>query len=270
MRSSTQRVVLNYIYTFFLALILAYSPASLARQAAQLSSTGVVPSAAQIERDEIYGLLAYAVVRKDWQTDQTEPRRGHNIGSVLVDPDGNVVFWARNANAITKNGSQHGEVRLIRNYLENHEGSYLKGYTVYTSLEPCAMCSGMMTLTQVTRTVYGQTDLDYGKALERLQLDSHSFTQPNGFEPYPRPVISDVLDSDIRRRIDTAYAAYQQSGGKGLTTWLRSDEAKGLYDSAFKAFNTYKVKHRENDAVLRKARDYYKKVVSADYVPLPQ
>lgn len=266
MHSFKQREVLSYFYTFLLALTLVYAPASLARQ----SAPDVALSAVQIERDEIYGLLAYAVVRKDWQTDQTDPRRGHNIGSVLVDPDGKVVFWARNANSITKNGSQHGEVRLIRNYLQSYKGSYLKDFTVYTSLEPCAMCSGMMTLTQVTRTVYGQTDPDYGRALERLQLDSHSFTQPNGFEPYPRPVISDALDSDIRRRIDAAYTTYQRSGGKGLTTWLRSDEAKALYDDAFKQFKNYKVKHRENKTVLRGALEYYEKEVSADYVPLPQ
>lgn len=32
----------------------------------------------RLERDEIYTLLAYAVVLKDWQTSESDPKRGHN------------------------------------------------------------------------------------------------------------------------------------------------------------------------------------------------
>ena len=60
------------------------------------------------ERDEIYMLAAYAVVYNDWQ-DGTGQKRGHNIGSVLVDPDGKIVNWARNCNART--GQRHAARR---------------------------------------------------------------------------------------------------------------------------------------------------------------
>ena len=66
----------------------------------------------QAERDEIYMLTAYAVVLNDWQV-SGQKKRGHNIGSILVDPDGKIVNWARNCNAILSNGTQHGEVRLM-------------------------------------------------------------------------------------------------------------------------------------------------------------
>ena len=39
---------------------------------------------ASIERDNIFSLLAYSVVLKNWQTDR-KTGRGYNIGSVLVD-----------------------------------------------------------------------------------------------------------------------------------------------------------------------------------------
>jgi len=65
----------------------------------------------QQELDGIFSLLAMAVVHKDWQASK---ERGHNIGSVLVDPAGKPVFWARNSRYITNIGTQHGEVRLIR------------------------------------------------------------------------------------------------------------------------------------------------------------
>lgn len=265
MKTPAFRIRHTPIPALLAALLIAFAPLADVRAEA----AAVAPATSvQAERDVIYTLLAYAVVRKDWQTDQTEPQRGHNIGSVLVDPNGQVVFWARNANKITANGSQHGEVRLIRNYLEQAKTDYLKGYTIYTTLEPCAMCSGMMVLTQVSRTVYGQTDPDYGNALQRLALDSSAL--PGGFKPYPRPVQSDASESPVRIALDNAYAKYMEGGGRGITTWLRSNDAKAIYDMAYRSFVDYRVGHLENQPILDKARAYLREVVTDHYMPLPQ
>lgn len=225
-----------------------------------LQKVSSIDPAIQAEKDEIYELIAYAVVLKNWQEDGVEPQRGYNIGSVLVNDKGEVVFWARNANMITGNGTQHGEVRLIRNYLDKVKTFDLKGHIVYTTLEPCAMCSGMMVMTNIARTVYGQTDPDFGKALERLSLDTRGI--PNGFKPYPRPVISEPVQSIIRQRLESAYKNYQDSGGKGITKWLRSSEAKAIYQDALKMFLNYKVKYPENAAILEKAQKFYADVPS--------
>ncbi len=220
----------------------------------------------QQERDTIYSLLAYAVVFKDWQTKDTDPARGHNIGSVLVNPGGDVVFWARNCNKITGNGTQHGEVRLMHGYLAKVKTYNLKNFIVYTTLEPCAMCSGMMALQSIGRTVYGQTDPDFGKAIERLQLDSKKL--PNGYKPYPRTenLVSEPAQNEFRARIDAAYKKYQDQGGKSLTGWLLSDEAKALYKQAVDAFNRFKVEHQENQQIYQKAKDFLK-TVPDHYVP---
>jgi len=242
-----------------------YQQSANSQEIAKASEVPQIAEAAQEERDDIYMLLAYAIVLKDWQTDSSDPARGHNIGSILVDGAGKVVFWARNANKITGNGTQHGEVRLIRNYLTNVKTYDLKDHVVYTTLEPCAMCSGMMVMTNIKRTVYGQTDPDFGKALERLCWDSH--TLPNGFQPYPRCVKSETSKNIIRQRLDQAYGKYQQSGGKGITKWLLSAEAKEIYQNALKMFLNYQVKYPENIPILERAREYHDKVPS-EYVPL--
>ncbi len=78
------------------------------------------------ERDEIYSLLAYAVVYKDWQSSKTN-QRGHNIGAVLVDPKGKLVNWARNCNQITQNGTQHAELRLMLGYQSKVHSYNLEG-----------------------------------------------------------------------------------------------------------------------------------------------
>jgi len=217
---------------------------------------------AEQELDEIYTLMAYAVVYKDWQV-KGPSKRGHNIGCVLVDPDGEVVHWARNCNAVTKNGTMHGEVRCIQGYINKRHSYSLKGHTIYTSLEPCAQCSGMMTLASIKRTVYGQTDPGFGKAIERLQLDSTSL--PTGYKPYPRGVISARNNNVICGALEKGYA---HTGGS-ITGYLLMPAAKALYKQGAGMFLGYKVKFPDNQPKYQKAVQFYATVVSSKYVPLP-
>jgi tRNA(adenine34) deaminase len=251
-----------------------------------LSHTGVQPcgedAECQAERDEIYSLLAYLVVLKDWQTEADEgtPRkRGHNIGSVLVDPAGNVVFWARNCNAITRDSSQHGEVRLMRAYLANRggDGSDLEGYTIYTTLEPCAMCTGMMSLTKVARGVYGQADPAYGQALERLGLESWRYVgqrdeagrpKPEkasdfqeAYSPYPRLFASIPAPTEFRAKLDASFQAFLATAGasKSITDYLLTDEARAIYQEAKDKFERLSVSPK-NERALEQAKALLAKV----------
>lgn len=253
------------ILPIFLALLLAGCTMP---QRAPLRAVEETPALSEVqqERDRIYALLAYAVVLKDWQDADAADPRGHNIGSVLVDGDNEVVYWARNSNMITGNGTQHGEVRLIRNYLARVKTYDLKDHTVYTTLEPCAMCSGMMVLTNVKRTVYGQSDPGFGKALERLALDSQAI---HGYPPYPRKVRSDAVDDETRHQLDAAYNKYVQGGGRSITDWLRSDDAKEIYQQALQRFNTMVAVNPENSLLLEQAQAFLQQVPD-HYVPLSQ
>lgn len=211
----------------------------------------------QQELDYFYSLMAYAVVHKDWQNNADEGR-GYNIGSVLVDSDKYVVNWARNSVNIKMNGTQHGEVRVIQSYLDSVQSFSLKGFSIYTTLEPCAMCSGMMKLTNVYRTIYGQTDPTYGKALERLQLESGSCCR-GGYSPYPRPVISDKSPDPISVEIDSAYAKYK---GKYIVNFLTTPEAEKLFKKASEMFQQYnKAKYVENQKYIDSAHKFYNFVV---------
>jgi tRNA(Arg) A34 adenosine deaminase TadA len=183
------------------------------------------------QRDEIYQLMAYAVVFKDWQSADREPRRGHNIGGILVDPDWNVVWWERNSNNATCNGAHHGETRMMMSYLDLKGSTDLKCHQIFTSLEPCAMCSGMMTLQSVRRTVYGETDFGYGKAIERLHQDynPHGMQRaPDEATAYPRTPTAAMSSSEFRKAIDADELVYQRALTKrglsvSLTDYLLTD-----------------------------------------------
>jgi len=236
---------------FFLLLTSLLSPAL---------ANGLSP---EEERDEIYMLTAYSVVFKDWQ-EAGPNKRGHNIGSILVDKEGTIVRWARNCNTILNNGTQHGEVRLIIGYLNSSPKRMLDGYTIYTTLEPCAQCSGMMILTHVSRTVYGQTDPGFGKAIERLALDSRQWNG-NGYTPYPltNKLTSNQSPCDYRVQLDNAYqeanTKYHETKPNAdlpITRFLLSNPAKLIYQAAATALQRYKVVHQDNQVVLEQAKKF--------------
>ncbi|MCW8999121.1 MAG: deaminase [Kangiellaceae bacterium] len=217
----------------------------------------------QREIDKVFTMLAFAVVYKDWQKDGAINPRGHNIGSVLVDRNNKPVFWARNANAITNNGSQHGEVRLIHNYLQCSSDKYLVDYTVYTTLEPCAMCTGMMSLTQLSRAVYGQKDPGFGDVLERLALDSSKLQE--GHKPYPRVFDSDKAVTKYTSRLESLY---KDSGLDNITQFLRLPSAEEVFKSAqsdLLAMKPAVLNFPESKQALIEAKKYYESV-SAQYV----
>lgn len=215
------------------------------------------------ERDEIFMLTAYSIVLKGWQTSTSGPGiRGYNIGSVLVNPTNDIVCWARNSVSITDNQTQHGEVRLMTNYLGICGGGTLDGYRIYTTLEPCAMCAGMMVMARLTETIWGQKDPHFGDALERLAFDSSTI---GGFQPYPWSVASSGVISDIRTELERSYAQHET---EHITKWLTWDSTRAIYQQALSLLKNYPLRYQENQCVLTQALAVLD-CAPADYQRLP-
>jgi tRNA(adenine34) deaminase len=56
---------------------------------------------------------------------------------------------------VTKDPTADGEMVAIRNFLKEHGPDLLKGTTLYTSSEPCAMCMGAIVWCGIGRVVFG-------------------------------------------------------------------------------------------------------------------
>ncbi|CAM2978780.1 nucleoside deaminase [Helicobacter burdigaliensis] len=206
---------------------------------------------ASAERDHIYSLLSLAIVYENWQV-KSKNKRGHNIGSVIVDNHTNKpVFWARNSVDITHNGTQHGEVRLATNLL-NCQGfdKYLKNYTLYTTLEPCIMCTGMLSMVQIPKVVYVQKDVDYGNTQEMIK----SAKYPRSYEVYS-------VDNVYKQSLEKGFEKYKSSVAPSVTAYLLTDEAKKIYENATKELQNYQVKFKENQEILEYAQDFLKNKV---------
>ena len=78
----------------------------------------------------------------------------HPFGSLLVDPDGNVVLEAENTVVTGRDPTGHAELNLVRAAGSQFDSAFLQGCTLYTSTEPCAMCAGAIYWSAIGRVVY--------------------------------------------------------------------------------------------------------------------
>jgi len=84
-----------------------------------------------------------------------EAARGdYPFGSVIV-RDGKVMVIGRNLGKQEKDPTAHGEMVAIRRFLTRYGPDKLKGTTLYTSGESCAMCMGAILWCGISRLVYG-------------------------------------------------------------------------------------------------------------------
>ena len=81
------------------------------------------------------------------------------FGAVLV-KDGEVVFTNENQIYTKHDPTFHGEAGLIREFCGQTGITDLRDYTLYSSCEPCFMCSGAMVWVKLGRLVYGASNID--------------------------------------------------------------------------------------------------------------
>lgn len=78
----------------------------------------------------------------------------HPFGAVLVDANGVVVAEAENSVSTDADVTAHAETNLVRIASARWTPDELSGYTLYSSCEPCAMCSGAIFWAGIGRVVY--------------------------------------------------------------------------------------------------------------------
>ena len=78
----------------------------------------------------------------------------HPFGAILVGPDHETVLLEQ-GNVSTVN---HAEAVLARTADMNFPAAYLANCTLYTTVEPCAMCAGTLYWANIGRLVYGMDE----------------------------------------------------------------------------------------------------------------
>lgn len=209
----------------------------------------VVISEENNERHYIYSLLLMAITcyywngNKDGQNNRypLNPTKeeypefkyldsnylGHNISAIAVDGDGNVIDFEFNHNEIYNSSVEHAESRLIRRVFSLSQisdtwnivakeidrpiryGTLLNNVSVYTSLESCSQCAGIMALATLKEVVYLQTDpgmYKIGNILRRL-------TEGTKLQA-PLPIPANSFKFGYFKEIDEAYNLFAEKQAK--------------------------------------------------------
>jgi tRNA(adenine34) deaminase len=84
------------------------------------------------------------------------------VGACIVGADGELLAAACNHSITSSDPTAHAEILALREAAEKLGNYRLTGTTVYTTVEPCAMCAGALVNARVKRLVYGADDERFG------------------------------------------------------------------------------------------------------------
>ena len=105
---------------------------------------------------------------------QSREDGNHPFGAILVGPDGSVLLRSGNTFGEDK-GVGHAEINVARQASRLYSPEFLAECTLYTSVEPCCMCSGACYWAGIGAVVYGMTEkrlaVLIGDNPENLTLD---------------------------------------------------------------------------------------------------
>ena len=82
----------------------------------------------------------------------------HPFGAILVDENNSVLIEVENGYMPSHDGTAHAERLLATQACTTLSADVLKGATLYSSAEPCAMCAGAIYWAGIGRLVYGLSE----------------------------------------------------------------------------------------------------------------
>ncbi|MDQ1156091.1 tRNA(adenine34) deaminase [Sphingomonas sp. SORGH_AS 950] len=122
------------------------------------------------QEDEQWMRQAIAVARSKGSDPATSP-----LGSIIV-LDGRVIAAERNQTHELPDATAHAEMMAIRRACEGTGEMELRGATLYSTLQPCGMCTMAAIWSKVGRVVYGAGREDvHPMYFEARHVDTLSF-----------------------------------------------------------------------------------------------
>lgn len=121
------------------------------------------------------------------------------FGALIVNTKtGEMLMRAVNAVRAENDPSSHAELRTVRKATRKLKSPSLKGYTMYTTCEPCPMCMSAALWAGLDRVVYGATIEDANRHCNQIRIPAAEVTA--------RSDMTCVVDGPLLR--DECYALF--------------------------------------------------------------
>jgi|SRR5690606_1062978 len=158
------------------------------------------------ERDEEFLRRAIELAREAERRDEVP------IGAVIVSEDGEILAEASNETIERHDPTAHAEILAIRRAGERIKNYRLTGATVYSTIEPCAMCAGALVNARVARLVYGAPDERFGAVRSKFELcDSDNLNHRIEITP-------GILEAECRKLMQDFFRRRRPKTEKGVST----------------------------------------------------
>jgi tRNA(Arg) A34 adenosine deaminase TadA len=231
---------------------------------------------------------------------------GHNIACIAVDGNGEIIDFDFNHNDFFRSSAEHAESRMVRRLFsltdvfdswktgdrigDKSRAFSLQNVTLYTSLESCAQCSGVMSLGGVKQVVYLQNDFT------AYMIGNIMFNLANpvaGLPGAPKPIPASAVELPQFQRLNDANLAFVKdiqdahahndstraffiSPDKSfvdydpsITSFLCTDAARDIFEDGGKELDTLTLKFPDdkhpderdvltNKQCLEEARSFFK------------
>jgi tRNA(Arg) A34 adenosine deaminase TadA len=104
------------------------------------------------------------------------------FGAVIV-RNGEVLARGFNSGRRDDDPTAHGEMQAIRAFLAEYDAAALRGTTLYTTGEPCVMCTGAIIWCGIRRIVYAASIADLATKIDQIMLTSAEIVATETFAP---------------------------------------------------------------------------------------
>lgn len=109
-------------------------------------------------------------------------RADYPFGAVIV-RGGKVIARGRNLGRTQHDPTAHGEMVAIRRCLAAHGPASMRGSTLYTSGEPCAMCMGAILWCHFGRMVFAASVAQLATKMDQIMITSEELAARARFDP---------------------------------------------------------------------------------------
>ena len=104
------------------------------------------------------------------------------FGAVIVS-NGRVLAHGRNMGRTFGDPTAHGEMVAIRRFLDKYPPERLRGATLYTTGEPCAMCMGAILWCRIPRLVFAASVTQLATKIDQIMLSAADVAATAKFAP---------------------------------------------------------------------------------------
>ena len=123
------------------------------------------------------------------------------IGACVISENGELLSASYNRTISDNDPTAHAEILSLREAAHRVRNYRLVGTTVYTTIEPCAMCAGALVNTRVKRLVYGADDERFGA------VNTHFGIGVSEILNHRIEVVGGVLESECRAMMQDFFRA---------------------------------------------------------------